>query len=332
MSMRPAILDDGSGGRIVGWESGDLAMAELAPWDPARPESTRAVASRGAMPQPAAPAAPTKPAWQVETRDRSEIAQSPPAATKPEVVAVAPEPTVDEDDWEWTIALARARADAEDPGGAPSPSPPDLTPKATAPAVPAAPVAPAPPRAARTRPMAVVAMKDPASSGEWPKTATIGSIDYAEAARITTRQMPVPVPAEAPKAPEGVRQVREVRTATPSRAASPAPQPQRLPRAAMPATVIPVPTLPTVEGTMRAGRLEPVVRPAAVRVSPRRFPKGTGPVGSHATSRAAEVAAEMSDDTDPTVRLDDRTKPGIALPPAARAVTLPSIKRRGALR
>ena len=32
LSTRPAALDDGGGGRIVGWRDDDLAMAELAPW------------------------------------------------------------------------------------------------------------------------------------------------------------------------------------------------------------------------------------------------------------------------------------------------------------
>ena len=37
LSMRPAALDDGLGGRIVGWEEGDLAAMELDKWEPARP-------------------------------------------------------------------------------------------------------------------------------------------------------------------------------------------------------------------------------------------------------------------------------------------------------
>ncbi|MBA3819726.1 MAG: hypothetical protein H0X17_12590, partial [Deltaproteobacteria bacterium] len=35
-AMRPAILDDGTGGRIVGWMDDDLAAMELETWDPAR--------------------------------------------------------------------------------------------------------------------------------------------------------------------------------------------------------------------------------------------------------------------------------------------------------
>jgi hypothetical protein len=40
----------------------------------------------------------------------------------------------------------------------------------------------------------------------------------------------------------------------------------------------------------------------------------------------------MSDDTEPNLRVGDRTKPGIAMPAAARAVQLPSVKRRMAMR
>ena len=37
LSSRPAVLDDGLGGRIVGWDEGDLAAMELDRWAPARP-------------------------------------------------------------------------------------------------------------------------------------------------------------------------------------------------------------------------------------------------------------------------------------------------------
>jgi hypothetical protein len=317
LSMRPAILDDGSGGRIVGWESGDLAMTELSPWEPARPASPRAVASRGAMPRPAAPPAPAPQPCQAATQNRSEVAQAPMVVARPEMaVAVAPEPTVDEDDWEWTIAIARARAiAAEEVAAAPSPPSLDLATRDTGPALQRAP-------AARTRPMAVVAMKDPATSGEWPKTAPTGSIDYESGARAVTRPMlAVPAPPRATPATSVAR-------AAPVTSRFASATTQELPRAAAPITVIPVPTLPTVHGTMCAGRLEPVVRPAAVRVPPRRFPKGTGPVGPQTEAHAAE----LPDDTDAHVMLEDRTKPGIAMPRAARAVSLPSVKRRGAPR
>lgn len=96
LSMRPAALDDGLGGRVVGWREGDLAAMELEKWEPARPASKAAVATRVATP--------------------------PPLAAK-----VAPGPVVEEDDWEWTIAIARARAaanEAEVAAASPPPAPP----------------------------------------------------------------------------------------------------------------------------------------------------------------------------------------------------------------
>jgi hypothetical protein len=312
LSMRSTILDDGAGGRIVGWQDDDLAMAELEPWEPsarrvpahspaaprfvpglatraeapevttpalaahvhAQPSTAAAAptvpATAAAAPTPAAPppAAPTglASAWpgpaSTAVLTPGSVLEPPAAAPTPAMpVEVAAEAPVDDDEWEWIIALARARA--EEP-----------------PRVPRSPLS-------RTRPMATVAAKDPAASGEWPKTEPIGAIDYD---RISTR------PAIA--IPQGEASTQ--RTA--------------------PVTVIPVPVLPTLQGSQ--GRLQPVVR-AVPPASSSRFAKGTAPVDPD-----AERAAAMSDDTDPNVSIGDRTTPGIAMPPVARAVTLPSIKRR----
>src|SRR5688572_15819602 len=103
MSLRPTILDDGLGGRIVGWPDGDLAAMELQKWEPARPAPIRAVATRLAAAPPPIPRVPTpmpKVAMTVA-----------PAAPAP---VVAEPPQVEEDDWEWEIALARARVAAEE--------------------------------------------------------------------------------------------------------------------------------------------------------------------------------------------------------------------------
>jgi hypothetical protein len=115
MTQRP-ILDDGLGGKIVGWRDRDLAAMELEHWAPA-----------GA--RPAAPPAPPKPA--------AVVALPPPAPVK---VAIAPAPApalvviaapvaeaaeTEDDEWEWEIALARARAEAE-PIPAPTPAPAPL--------------------------------------------------------------------------------------------------------------------------------------------------------------------------------------------------------------
>lgn len=190
-------------------------------------------------------------------------------------VEVAAEAPLDDDDWEWMIALARARAEE--------------------------PVAPATrPTRTRTRPMATVAVKDPASSGEWPKTEPIGAIDYDDHARVATRPV-IAVPHVPMETPATQRTV--------------------------PVTVIPVPVLPSLQRTSHAGRLQPVVRAAPSPVppaSPNRFPKGTGTVAPNTESYAT---SPQFDDTDPNVSVGDRTTPGIALPRAARAVALPSVPR-----
>lgn len=41
LATRPNILDDGLGGKIVGWRDSDLAAAELEPWNPDRPGTPR---------------------------------------------------------------------------------------------------------------------------------------------------------------------------------------------------------------------------------------------------------------------------------------------------
>lgn len=111
MSLRPAILDDGLGGRIVGWPDGDLAAMELQKWEPARPASLPAPATRVAalpppipriaFPKPAAVIAPAAPV----------AATSAPVLPTPGVAEVG---QVDEDEWEWEIALARARVAADE--------------------------------------------------------------------------------------------------------------------------------------------------------------------------------------------------------------------------
>ncbi|MEJ7603843.1 MAG: hypothetical protein WKG01_38540, partial [Kofleriaceae bacterium] len=101
MSLRPEVLDDGLGGRIVGWEDTDLAAMELQKWEPARPAPKRAVANRVATP-------PMLPAIMPDIPAIPGVARSQPAP------AVAPQPQVEEDEWEWEIALARVRATAEE--------------------------------------------------------------------------------------------------------------------------------------------------------------------------------------------------------------------------
>jgi hypothetical protein len=364
LSTRPAVLDDGTGGRIVGWQDGDVSIWKLSRWSGA-PRVGSEVASglisgvaSGVIVRPPAPAPAVRPAIPAS----SEASATPgPAPSRPSArvipADVAGEPTVDEDDWEWTIALARARVAVDEtevarpPAVAPRPGPPALR----------------PPERPTLRSSATA---DLAASGDWREADTADTLEASayEDYRVSTRPLPRIVPELA------------------------------LPRTTMPSTVIPVPSLPTVDAT-RQSRLEPVVRtgPSSTLVS--RFAKGTGPVDPPALSRTGPAAMprtgpaamprtrpaamprtrpaamprtrpaamivedthsslSVGDHTTPGVapatrrmtaapasELDDslgepvappapssgdRTQPGIALPAAARTVTLPSIKHRAA--
>ena len=182
MSLRPAVLDDGLGGKVVGWQEGDLAAMELEPWEPYRPAAQRAVASRVAITMLPTPI---------------------PAAAAPIAVPVAPEPIVDEDEWEWEIALARARVAADEVQATVAAVTPRRT-KPTPPPIPAQAVVPAAPK---TMPMPVVTLAaEPMSSGQWPKTEPLGNIDYedytsplAEVVRAPLVQsQPIPAPVVIP--------------------------------------------------------------------------------------------------------------------------------------
>lgn len=136
LSTRPAVLDDGLGGRIVGWREGDLAAMELERWQ-AAPASPRATANRSAIVASPPPPVPVRPiSGAIAVVASPALAMAPlganraptplPLETQPMIrvdelelarVAVAPEQTEHpeplEDEWEWQIAVARARAQAE---------------------------------------------------------------------------------------------------------------------------------------------------------------------------------------------------------------------------
>jgi hypothetical protein len=96
MSTRPAVLDDGLGGKIVGWDDGDLAAMELERWQPMGMLAKPAPAKIVALPPP-----PPKTA-------KVMAAVSPPVP-----VQVAPAAPTEDDEWEWEIAVAKARAAAD---------------------------------------------------------------------------------------------------------------------------------------------------------------------------------------------------------------------------
>jgi len=269
LSSRPAVLDDGLGGRIVGWLDGDLAAMELDKWEPARPAGKQATARRVAvavaptMPQPVRPPMPpaakvVAPAAPVKAEPRlpgvPPVAAPAPApvaaATVPAPVAPAEEP--EDDDWEWTIAMARARAAADETEAAAA------APKFVAPAP-----APAPARAPAPAPA--------------PKPAFVPA-KTAPMAAVAAPKKTEPMIAQ--------------------------PEPQEdwdalIAKAQAPRTIIPVPQLPRVSDPS-------MVRPAVVpAVAPlRRVPRSTNRIEDTVRTHAAPPAN------------DDKTSPGIALPPS----------------
>ena len=307
VTHRP-VLDNGTGGRIVGWQDGDVAIWKLSPWaegsvTAAPAEAEAAVAPESAPAPVAEPVKPSIPAASIA---------SDPAPSRPSArvmsAEVAGEPVVDEDDWEWTIALARARVAVDETETARPPEP-VRPPRREAPPV-VTPPREAPPRATFGPPM----------PDEWMRPESVTG-EYEDYRVTTTREIPhVPVPS--------------------------------VPRGAPPSTVIPVPALPMVDASI-CSRLEPVVRSTQTQSQSitGRFAKGTAPldhpsaphglvedtipnlsVGDRTTPGVGPSRRSNGTAASETTAVGERTKPGIALPSAARAVSLPSIKGRSAPR
>src|SRR5450432_489413 len=57
LSVRPTVLDDGLGGKIVGWQEGDLAAMELGQWEPALPARKPSKTSPPPLPRMKSPTA-----------------------------------------------------------------------------------------------------------------------------------------------------------------------------------------------------------------------------------------------------------------------------------
>lgn len=105
LATRPRILDDGMGGRLVGWKANDLASSELEPWHPDK----RSVPRDLAFPVALGMARPMPVPFPLPVPESTPAPQAS-AAPAPEHVEPSPEPESEEDDWEWQIAAARARA------------------------------------------------------------------------------------------------------------------------------------------------------------------------------------------------------------------------------
>lgn len=338
LSMRPAVLDDGLGGKIVGWQDGDLAAAELERYgaprpvqaaQPTRPAPKAAVATRVAPPIP-----------QVVVRETSapvNVAPIPtlikPAAPAPAPVKVAPQPPAEEDDWEWTIAIARARAAAEDAEAA-AISASSAAKKATA-AVPPKKFVPATTQvAAKTLPIAKVAAEAAPAPGmdtdNWPKTEPLHTLDpddfqqevATEVVRVVkavhTPRVVLPAKPTPPQPMPVVAPPQAAHTSAPKVIVTPPASAQRaFERGKSPATVIPVPKLPSIAKTPIASAVAPVVKAPVTPVTPirARLAKGTGPY----LPKTGEVPTLVQPEPPPLQPGGEDTVPHLILPPVARA-------------
>ncbi|HUS31916.1 MAG TPA: hypothetical protein VMZ53_25620 [Kofleriaceae bacterium] len=128
LSTRPAVLDDGLGGKIVGWTDDDLAAMELEHIGvPKKKKPAKLVAAPASLHKlPVAP--PPVPLAAKIVAPAAKLPGLPPTGPiviAPVVAPVAPpvavlppkvaeEPPVEEDEWEWDIMMAKARAAAEE--------------------------------------------------------------------------------------------------------------------------------------------------------------------------------------------------------------------------
>lgn len=197
LTNRPHILDDGLGGKIVGWTDDDLATMELEHWGAPKLQPAKRVAGKKVIqPPPRPPARPTVPTPVVTAPAPAPLPGVAPVFAAPLVVAapvvvapvvVAPPPAlivaeeepVEDDEWEWTIAMARARAAAEEVQQAATSIPKAATapravaPRAAAPYTPAsrapAPIAPAKRKTSPGMPAVRAKTEPPVAAAPLPK-------------------------------------------------------------------------------------------------------------------------------------------------------------------
>jgi hypothetical protein len=312
ISMRPAVLDDGLGGKIVGWLEGDLATMELERWGAAKQATAKPVTAPASLHKlpavarvvaPAAPAPTTSPAAYATT-----VARPLPGVAAPAPIPVrvtAPAPTVaanaepGEDEWEWEIAMARARAAAEDIEEARV----DLL---GASAVIASAVIQRKTNPGMTviKPMPhAVKHPEPEPLPPWPGTEPFND-SWGDKSEVAPQVM-------------SVMEKKLAVARTPARGSSMVPPPRSLPLSpTLPpqrATVIPVPHLPAAADPR-------LVRPAPHTPSHARIARGTD---SPANKRLAETVRTAAV---PPAN-DDRTSPYIELPTEVRPSGFAHTKR-----
>lgn len=345
LSARSVVLDDGLGGKIVGWREDDLAAMELDKWEPALPPKKRPTVIRPPLPPAAVTIAPAAPPPVPRAKSPSlpgmPVAKSapPPVIVKPVAAPVAEAPVVEEDEWEWEIAVARARAQAEwaaeAEAAAPRPSPIAIEP---------------------------LRKRDPMQSDSWPQTEPLmdawetNTNTTDRGVRVLPRQpsptppkpivvptLPLRAPAPTPVAasfavgdqtsptvqtsaaprslPSGTRSPvtswTNVGTGTKapwaSRTADPWPAAKTTPNASYAtggSTVIPVPQMP-VATDPRQVRPRTPTGSSSVMAPPRRIPRATPPQTTEDTV-VNQIAAPAN---------DDLTSPGLLLPAPASTTT-----------
>lgn len=306
MTTRPAILDDGLGGKIVGWLEGDLAAMELEHWGPPKAKKPKkliaAPASLHKLPPapplaartiaPAAPAPMAAPAAIAVSASFAAPAPAPAAIVAAPVIAPtpiatpapAPAPEVadsnepGEDEWEWEIAMARARAAADEAEQA-------RVELLGASAVIAAPVIP---RKTNRGMAAVTPAAQPARPEPEPLPPWSGTEPYNETWADRSEV-----------APEVMSVLRKKLAADKRTPAKPSPTVTQR------STVIPVPKLPTVADPRS-------VRPAPYTPSsPKgRVARGTGsPAKLEETVRTHAAPPANDDRTSPYITLPSEVKP-----------------------
>jgi hypothetical protein len=296
LSVRPTVLDDGLGGKIVGWQEGDLAAMELGQWEPAMPARKPSKTSPPPLPRAKPPTAP--PIAVAMPLPAPPVARPLPGMTAPPMVsaiavaqpvgAIAPKakrpPTPlplethpiarvddhvevgEDDEWEWEIAVARARAAAEW-------------------AEEAAQQLMAPKKKRATSPIAIVAEPKRITTESFPKTEPL-----LEAWENTSTH-------------EAVRVLPRVKSVTPAKPIVIAPRAplQRV-------TVIPVPAMAQVADPRSImPRPRTTTSSSVIASAPRRYPRPTPDVLGEDT-QVNHSAAPAND--------EDRTRPGLLLPPA----------------
>ncbi len=310
MTTRPAILDDGLGGKIVGWLEGDLAAMELEHWGPPKAKKPKkliaAPASLHKLPpapplaaRTIAPAAPTPIAAPAPIAPPAPIAAPAPIASAPVAAptaiatsAPAPAPEVaasdepGEDEWEWEIAMARARAAADEAEQA-------RVELLGASAVIAAPVIPRKtnPGMAVVTPASQPSRPEPEPLPPWPGTEPYNET-WADKSDVAPQVMSV----------LRKKLAADKRTpAKPSPTVKPLPTVVTSPAATQRSTVIPVPKLPTAADPRS-------VRPAPY--TPSRIARGTGsPAKLEETVRTHAAPPANDDRTSPYITLPSEVKP-----------------------